>query len=111
MIGVLLAAVINLGDVAAARKTIDRYCRVLGCSKPVLISILPEEKMRGVGARTRWNDKGCSIQLKPESLKRVDWLAHEACHCARPRASEDDTITCQQALLELCSGLCAKGLK
>lgn len=118
MIELLLLA--TMTDVQLAMSRIDDFCRVLKCPKPILISIVPDNKFPGVGAQTRriGNNEGCSIIIRWEALYRIDWLAHEACHCANdykamteygwdpslPKEErnrrENAAISCSQKLLE-----------
>lgn len=115
MITLLLAAVIELSDVRAALTHIDRFCAVLKCPKPIIVSIWPDAKMPGMGGSTQRikDGPGCAIHLRREALFRVDILAHEACHCANDyeslgkkvsdakRAREEEAaVKCSQELLE-----------
>jgi hypothetical protein len=97
----ILAAVIDTALVSAAVKKINAYCAVLGCPRPVVVSVWPDDRMRGRMADTKRieNGGGCSIRLRREALYRIDALAHEACHCAG-RAGEEAAVRCSQRLLE-----------
>lgn len=117
MIGALLVSTI---EIRAALAHIDAYCRALKCPKPVVVSIWPDGQMVGTGATTKRIEggAGCAIHLRGEALLHVDWLAHEACHCAndydrldprgwRPgmtpaerKLREDLAVKCSQGLLE-----------
>lgn len=91
MIEVFLLAV-SMADVQKAMRTIDEFCRILKCPKPVVVSIVPDEKLHAHGGRTRKivNGGGCSIEIKQESLYHIDWLAHEVCHCVNDYGMLDE---------------------
>lgn len=85
MIALLLLQIwLPIEDVKIALKRINTYCEILKCNKPIVVSFWPDKFMAGSGGSvTRIeNGGGCSIHLRREALYRVDWLAHEACHCA-----------------------------
>jgi hypothetical protein len=83
--------VINLANVKTAISKINHYCEVVKCPKPILVVVDPDELMRGYGAYTVRAGTGCSIHLTIQALTRVDWLSHEACHCAHDRVAFDET--------------------
>lgn len=116
----LAVQIIDPSDVRAAAKRLDAYCAILHCSRPISVSIHPDERMRGAGGTTRrlGHSSGCVIRLRREALYRPDWLAHEACHCAHDYDAmdmtgwipsvplvertrrEDEALRCAQKLME-----------
>ena len=109
MIELLLTFIINTSDVQTAISEVNYFCKILNCPKPVTVSILPDVKLQGKGAYTTKIEEtgGCAIHVRNEAIYRIDWLAHEACHCANDMdltvakaEREDAAIKCSQKLIE-----------
>jgi len=116
----ILAAVIDPAQVREATKQLDAYCKILKCPRPVVVAVLPPEAIQHHGAITRrlGHSPGCVVNLSIEGVRRPDWLAHEACHCAHDADAmdergwlasvsgvertrrEDEAKLCEQKLLE-----------